>query len=106
MFINDTLCNVIGYSREELIGSIWFERFVPPDDLARRRQLFASVKRGAMNSLNEGPLLAKTGELKLIAWDNTSLRGLTGEMVGIAGMGRDVTAEREAERPKMSSLAH
>ena len=43
--VNDRLCEILGYSREELLGMTWAE-ITPPDDLVRNVKLFDELVAG------------------------------------------------------------
>jgi PAS domain S-box-containing protein len=52
--INEELCNIVGYSREELLGRSWTE-FTHPDDLEANLELFGRAVAGEIDdySLNK-----------------------------------------------------
>ncbi len=97
LFANDSLLSLTGWSREEAIGSDWFERFVP--EAAAMRRLFDGVMSGAdMIPHNENELRTRTGRKRLVVWDNTTLYNAKGDIVGMASIGHDVTEQRQMEK--------
>src|SRR5262245_60321254 len=67
-FCNDALLRLTGYSREEVVGFDWFDRFIPPADRPVMRERFGrNARRGEMVSHFEGEILTRTGERRLIA---------------------------------------
>ena len=67
--INDRACSVLGYTREEVIGQNWFNKFVPS----------YSSQNGAnattvMNEFYDKPILTKKGEERLISWRKTIIQ--------------------------------
>lgn len=99
-FVNDFLVELVGWTREELIGADWFETVVPPDDRGPRRELFAMVRAGEIANHNEGEIVLRSGERRMISWDNILLRDASAQVYGIAGIGHDITVQRQAARLK------
>jgi diguanylate cyclase (GGDEF)-like protein/PAS domain S-box-containing protein len=96
-YCNDYLLELTGWSREEVIGKEWFELFVPLEagDL---RKLFAGLlgdEPGA--SHHQSPIMTRTGARRLIQWNNTLLRSISGEVIGTASIGEDITERHNAE---------
>ncbi len=100
-FCNDYLLSLTGWSREETIGNDWFEQFVPVADNAARdafRMLFASVSSDVPAfGKYENHILTRAGDLRLIRWSNTLQRSPTGQLIGSASIGEDITDQRQAE---------
>ncbi len=88
-FCNDYLCRVTGWTREELMGQDWFEMMIPVESRA-------ALRRGHTPH-HENEILARDGRRLLISWDNTTLRGPSGEISGTASLGRDITSQRILE---------
>ncbi|MGZ8377342.1 MAG: PAS domain S-box protein [Gemmatirosa sp.] len=96
-FANDALLHLTGWSREEAVGSDWFERFMPPDAQLRPMFRAAIVEQVAFPHF-ESELLTRDGSRRLVAWDSTLLRDAAGTVVGTASIGRDVTEQRALEQ--------
>ena len=58
----------------------------------------ASISRGTVPSYHENPIETRSGDSRLIAWNNTVLRDVNGQITGIASIGADITDHRAAER--------
>ena len=102
-YCNDYLLHLTGWERSEVIGQDWFELFIPPkaDDL---RQLFASILiEEPLARHHENEILTRSGECRLIRWKNSLLRSKTGEAIGTASIGEDIT---EQKRNQESLLQH
>ena len=97
-YCNDHLLRLTGWRREELIGKDWFDRFIPPgqgDDVrATFSALLADLPSGAHH---ENEILTRSGEKRLIQWNNTLLRSPAGEVSGTASIGIDITERKKAE---------
>ena len=93
--------------RDGAPGSDWFELAVPDSERAQARQGFDAVIRGEVEGVTEfeSPVLAASGEERLIRWHNTVLRGDDGVVTGSLGSGEDVTDRRLAEQ-RVAFLAY
>jgi two-component system cell cycle sensor histidine kinase/response regulator CckA len=95
-YVNPFFLEMTGYTAAEVMGRSWFE-FLPPADLQCLRGGFQDMLERGGHEHYENPVLTKSGELRLIAWHNTVLRGLKGEPVGSLSLGEDVTDRRADE---------
>ena len=97
-FCNHFLLELTGWRREEVIGSEWIERFVPDEQKAMvRRVLDRLANHGEFPSEFEGEVCTRSGERRLIAWNNTLARDADGRPVGLTAIGEDITERRRAE---------
>jgi hypothetical protein len=96
-FCNDYLLALTGWRREEVEGQDWFARFVPSDWGHVKQSLLAALPAGQIAVHNENPILTHSGEPRVIAWSNMVLRDARGRVVGMAGLGEDVTERRHIE---------
>jgi PAS domain S-box-containing protein len=97
-YANPYLLELTGYSAEEVLGTSWFERFVPAEAQARVHGVFRdTLLTGALPTQYENAILTRSGERRLVAWNNTVLFGETGELVGTMSIGEDITERRRAE---------
>jgi PAS domain S-box-containing protein/putative nucleotidyltransferase with HDIG domain len=95
-FINDFSLSLTGYTRPELIGSSFFDRFLDPED--KFIDAFKSgIHTGMIPHQFESVIKTSTGSDRLIAWNNTVLRGVSGDVTGIACLGEDITVFRKNE---------
>ncbi|MDQ6830186.1 MAG: PAS domain S-box protein [Gemmatimonadota bacterium] len=95
-FCNDSLLALTGWQRDQVVGRNWFETFVP----ARNEigpMVFEAMTRGGILAHYESEILTREGERRLISWDNTVLRNSTGQMIGTASLGQDITDRRRAQ---------
>jgi diguanylate cyclase (GGDEF)-like protein/PAS domain S-box-containing protein len=97
-YCNEYLLRLTGWRPEEIIGRNWFELFIPPeiDDLqgVSFKALLAD-KPEAWHHENE--ILTRSGERRLIRWNNSVLRSGAGDVIGTASIGEDITEQKRAE---------
>jgi signal transduction histidine kinase/ActR/RegA family two-component response regulator len=71
--------------------------FIPPEEGQKIWQFFQSLLRGGLQHYYENEILCRNGERRLVAWNNTCLRDLSGTIIGVAGIGEDITERRRLE---------
>ncbi|MGA2578101.1 MAG: EAL domain-containing protein [Bryobacteraceae bacterium] len=97
-YCNDYLLRLTGWRREEVMGRDWFELFIPSgcDDV---RSMFSGLLAGLPSaSHHENEILTRSGGRRLIHWNNSALRSSTGEVIGTASIGDDITERKNAEK--------
>ena len=96
-FCNDSLLTLTGWTREEVSGHTWFDKFLPDSDMTTEKLFHESV-HGAKNSKRrQNQILTKAGDLREISWSDMVLRDAVGAVVGAASIGEDVTERIRAE---------
>ncbi len=98
-FCNNFFCDLVGMSKEEIIGKNWLESFMAIDDsIAFRKLLLECGLTGTIPAKRENLVLTKQGEQRLIAWTNTTLSDKHGNVTGIASIGQDITERNFTEK--------
>lgn len=97
--VNQKGCQLLGYDESEIIGKDWFDTCVPPAIRADVRATFPPLMDGKRepSPYYENAVLTKSGEERLIAWNNVLLRDDHGAIVGTLSSGEDITERRHAE---------
>ena len=96
-YCNDFLLQITGWQREELLGRDWFEVFIPKDAEDGRKVFSALISDLPAAWHHEQHILTRSGERRLIRWNNTVLRSVSGEVIGTASIGADISDQRQAE---------
>ncbi len=96
LFANEYLCQITGWSREDLAGKSWFDVFIPPEKRADIVTVFNKVASAGDPTHYENEIMTKSGEKRLVRFSNIYLRDRSGNLVG-ASIGEDVTESRRAE---------
>jgi PAS domain S-box-containing protein len=95
-FCNEAFLALTGWTRTELIGENWFDKVVPQDDPAR--VVFQdNIGTGEIPLKQEATIICRDGSRRLVEWDTTVLRSPSGDVLGTASLGADVTERRRHE---------
>ena len=106
-YCNDYFLRLTGWRREEVLERDWCEIFVPPDQTGELRSclnLLSDGKPDASHHTNE--MVTRSGERRLMQWSNSVLRSATGDVIGSASIGEDITDRKLAERELLRSEEH
>lgn len=97
--INRKGCALLGYEEAELVGCNWFDTCLPARKREEVRAIFSreiQKNEGQMLAYYDNLVLTRSGEERLIAWQNAFLQ-LDDGARGIVSAGEDVTDRRQAE---------
>lgn len=99
IFCNKYLLTVTGYQAKEVIGTNWYELFIPMSIKNQLKSKFSSAKNENDFSKNyENEIITKSGELLSISWNNTILYDSKNNIIGYASIGENITLRRIAEQ--------
>jgi diguanylate cyclase (GGDEF)-like protein/PAS domain S-box-containing protein len=97
-YCNDYLLKLTGWQREEVLGKSFFELFVPSERQHDLRGIYAAMLTNLPSSRHhEDSILTRSGEHRLIRWNNSVLRSTRGEVIGIASIGEDITQQQRSD---------
>ena len=98
--INEMACNILGYSKEELIGKNWFDILIPEENKNVLRNYFSKLNAGFDDEIeyNENPVITKSGEERIIGWYNKAFRDNDNKILFWICSGEDVTKRKEEEK--------
>ena len=98
-YCNDFLLDLIGWKREELVGKNWFFTCLPKRLQVEIHDVFLDAfKNGHVPPYHENEILTKSGEEKIILWNNVTLCDANGKVIGAASIGSDVTDQRKEKK--------
>jgi diguanylate cyclase (GGDEF)-like protein/PAS domain S-box-containing protein len=95
-FCNEHFLNLTGWTRTEVLGRNWIGTF-EAGDAAVRNQYVRAIQRGAILKHHENRIATRNGEKRLVSWANIILRDEKAQITGMASIGEDITARRNAE---------
>ncbi len=97
-YCNDHLLRLSGWRHEDVIGKNWFEIFMPSEIRTDMKAVFAALLADDPEIRHhENAILTRSGERRLIRWNNSLLRSGAGEVIGTASIGEDITEQKRAE---------
>ncbi|MEP0832194.1 PAS domain S-box protein [Microcoleus sp. AS-A8] len=99
-YANPCFLELVGYTKAEVIGSDWFETFLPQHQKKRQQNNFVEFLEQEFYTHNQTIILTKSGEERVIAWNTTLLQDLQGYVVGTLSIGEDITERQVIERMK------
>lgn len=90
---------ILGYPEGELLSKDWFDTCLPEHARGSVREAFRRIMAGELEAFGrvENPVLARSGEERIIAWHNTVLTDEQGNRTGTLSSGEDVTERKRAE---------
>ena len=103
--VNDKLCSMLGYTREEILKMTWVE-MTYPDDLVADEKLFNEVIAGKIDHYNLNKRFIKKD--KSIIWTNLSVgcvRKPDGQVDYIIALLEDITEHKKEEELLQSKTA-
>ena len=108
MQINKPGCDILGYSREQLLGVDWLEKCIPKAHRKEISEVFQRIMRSEMEltEYHVNPVLRSDGQSKSIRWHNTLLRNKKGHIYGSLSLGVDVSEKLAAQNALAESEAH
>lgn len=90
-FINQAVKNVLGYEPTEMVGRSSFD-FISSEDVKSAREAYESVVREGKSLRGyQNRWTSKDGGMITISWNLVPLRNRRGQIVGMHGVGRDIT---------------
>lgn len=95
-YVNPFLLKTMGYAAEEVLGKRWFE-FLPPAQRPGMQGVFSELLERDFHPHYENPIVTKTGEQRMVAWNNTVLRDPQGRPIGTLSIGEDITERNQLE---------
>ncbi len=104
--INQKGCEVLGYAEDEIVGKSWFDNFVTQEVREQILPVAADLLAGRLEvaAYHENSILTKSGEERIIAWNNTVVKDAQGTIVAHLSSGEDITERRRAaERNRLLS---
>jgi PAS domain S-box-containing protein len=97
-YCNEAFARRVGRVRDHLPGLDWKTEFVPEARRARLADATLALRSGSLPRLTESEVLCGDGCTRRVRWSNAPLHDDAGQLVGLVGVGQDITEERAAKR--------
>ena len=104
--INKKGCEILGYTKDEILKKNWFDSFLPVEEQSKTKQVFIEMQHGNIKPVEffENWILTKSGEKRLIEWRNTIIYDQDGNFNETLSSGIDITEIRKMELLQMDAL--
>ncbi|MGM0427003.1 MAG: PAS domain S-box protein, partial [Thermodesulfobacteriota bacterium] len=104
-FFNDSLCRLLGYTREEMIG-MNNRNYTSPEEASRIYKAFKRIyKTGEPLRVSGFEVRHKSGKILFIEMSASLIRDVAGTPTGFRGVVRDITERKKAEEMHQAVLA-
>ncbi|MEZ5584184.1 MAG: PAS domain S-box protein, partial [Candidatus Competibacteraceae bacterium] len=99
ILVNRKGCELLEDSESAILGGDWFEDFIPPEQQAEVRAVFASILRGDLLPVQnyDNFIVTRSGRRRLIRWSNNFITDQNGVITSLIGSGEDITEQKQAE---------
>jgi PAS domain S-box-containing protein len=94
---NQTAERITGFSKDDVMGKHLIKKFITEDFKASVKSVLDSALIGEETANYEFPLYTKDGERVDILLNSTTRRGEDGNIVGVIGVGQDITERKKAD---------
>src|SRR3984885_9971541 len=96
-YCNEYLLRISGWSHAEVIGRDWFELFIPPESGELKAAFAALLANSPDVWHHENEIVSRSGDRRLIRWNNSVLRSVSSDVIGTASIGEDITEQKRSE---------
>ncbi|NEQ45275.1 MAG: PAS domain-containing protein [Leptolyngbya sp. SIOISBB] len=98
LFCNDAFLSLTDWQREAILGRNGGELFWPKELRPTLQEIFTqTVNNQDFPTTYENEILTRSGDRRLIAWNNTVQHNAAGEVISVTSVGEDITDRKRAE---------
>jgi PAS domain S-box-containing protein len=103
LMVNQTECDMLGYTREELIGRLIFDFIAEDERAAAQRAVRDRMAGDTTQQFVERTYVTRDGRKLALAIENRAIRDASGRIVGMRSTAQDVSWRRRAEADLVAS---
>ncbi len=97
VFFNNSMCDISGYSRQELMG-LHYKAYTSKKTAGKLFHIFHTIyETGNPGKITDYEMVAKDGSMGVLSISATLIRNQHGEPTGFRGVARDITDRKRAE---------
>ncbi|MBO3458010.1 PAS domain S-box protein [Aetokthonos hydrillicola Thurmond2011] len=104
-YANPFFLRLTGYTEAEVLGKNWFKDFIPRSEELLIKADFQHLSEQNINPHYQNLIVTKSGEKRMIKWNNTILQDIDGHPIGTLSIGEDITEHYKLERMKAEFVA-
>ncbi len=98
VYINPKGCELLEYSKDEVVGKNWFDVFIPQSIREEMRLSFHQLLTGTYRrGRSEKQVLTKSGQERIVGWLNLPVKDQKGNLTGAILSGQDITDRKLVE---------
>lgn len=105
IYINPFFEQLTGFTSEEAISKNFVKNFVPSRLQSSLMLADEKILTQGINPDTQNEILTKSGETKMIAWKNTFLQDVSGQITGSISIGEDITERYHLEKMKSEFIS-
>ena len=101
-YINKKGCEILGHTKEDILGKNWFDNFLPEKLREDIKMVFSKLMSADIELAEyfDNVVLAKDGQEKIIGWHNALLKNDADKIIGTLSLGEDITDRRRTEEKR------
>lgn len=104
-YANPFFLQLTGYDQSDVLGKPWLTTFIPTYLQSMIYKDWLEVLTQEKHLHHQNPIVIRTGEERMIAWTNTVLRDMAGQVIGTMSIGEDITERYHLERMKAEFIS-
>ncbi|MES0328049.1 MAG: PAS domain S-box protein [Gammaproteobacteria bacterium] len=98
IFCNNHLLHLSGWEKNDVLGKNWFTTFISEENRTTCKKIIATAITSSTGAIiDEGEIITRQDESRLIAWNATLSYDIDGNVSGITLLGTDITEQRKNE---------
>lgn len=104
-YANPFFLELTHFALDEVLGQNWSRKFIPKHQQTSVQTCFHDIIEQNLFPHYQNSILTKSGEERIIDWNNTLLRDLEGNPIGSISIGEDITDRHRLEKMKSEFLS-